>query len=216
MGTKIKLLMWLVLIIGATNAWATVYEVGPGDYFGHYSLDDYNTLFMTGGTIGGLSIGDYAVANIYNTDMLGGISNITLHAYCTLNLQGGNVGSIESTDETNIYIRGGGIDYLAMHGPSTSYLYGGQIGTLASDQPAIMWDWGTPLVWIHIFCREYDYDTETRILTGIWEDYSDFNIQLQNIGAYPTYDLIEFHIVPEPVSLILLGLGGIWLKRRSF
>jgi hypothetical protein len=114
---------------------------------------------------------------------------------------------------------GGSVNYLEMREASISYFRGGQIGTLASDLIAFpVPPYGPPGLngWIQFFCREYDYDINTNILTGLWEDYSDFNIQLQNIGTYPTFDLIEFHIVPEPGTIILFGLGGIFLKRRVF
>lgn len=217
MKTKIKLLMWLILILGLTNAWATVYEIGPGEYRGDLALDNHDTLLMTGGTISGLSIADYAIANIYNTAPSGGVSNIIHVGYGALNIYGGNIGEIKALYTSTINMTGGNVLYLDMRNASISFLSGGQIGTLASDLIAFPDPpYGPPGLngWIQLFCREYDYDDDTLILTGIWEDYSDFSIQLQNIGTIPTYDQIEFHIIPEPGTIILLGLGGIFLKRR--
>jgi hypothetical protein len=136
MKTRIKLLMWLILILGSTNAWATVYEMEPGDYRENFALDNNDVLTMTGGTIGDLFTGDYAIANIYNTDLPYGISYINNVGYGTVNIYGGGIGNIEAIDTSIINMTGGNVDYLEMHSASTSYLSGGQINTLASGQPA--------------------------------------------------------------------------------
>jgi len=211
-----------MLIMGATNAWATDYVMGPGDHFGGLGLVEYDTLLMTGGTIESLGIGGYAVSDIEGTSPLGslpidgGIWHIGIGVYGTLNISGGEIKNIEAVEISTINMTGGNVYSLEMKNFSMTYLYGGQINTLASDQMAFWQPSGQTDLngWIQFFCREYDYDTDARILTGTWEDYSDFSIQLLNIGTIPTYDQIEFHIIPEPGTIILLGLGGIFLKRR--
>lgn len=217
MKTKIKLLIWLVLILGATNAWAEDFVMESGEHLGALALFNYDTLLMTGGIIENLTLSDYAVATIENTDLLIGILGISTSSYGVVNIHGGGIGDIESWAGSTINVTGGSVNYLKMQQASMSYLYGGQINTLASDQMAFWQPTGEPDLngWIQLFCREYDYDTNTRILTGVWGDYSDFSIQLQDIGTIPTYDQIEFHIIPEPGAIILLGLGGIFLKRRA-
>jgi hypothetical protein len=216
MRTKWKLLLWLMLIMGSTNAWATHYDIGPGEYFGTKSLFNDDTLHMTGGYGSLLTLADTSVATIENTDPSKGVAKIHI-ADGTLNLSGGNVGDIDAEYTSTINITGGNVDYLKLQDASISYLRGGQIGTLASDLIAFPDPpYGPPGLngWIQFFCREYDYDDDTLILTGIWEDYSDFSMQMLNLGTIPTYDQIEFHIVPEPGILVLLGMGGFWLKRR--
>jgi hypothetical protein len=217
MKTSIKLLMWLILIVGSTSAWATDYLFEPEDYRISLGLVDYDTLLMSGGTIENLVVGGYAIATINNTDLPNGIAKLYTGAYGTVNIHGGGIGDIEAIDVSVINMTGGSVNYMEMHGPSTSYLSGGQINTMASDLIAFPAPpSGPPGLngWIQFFCREYDYDDDTLILTGIWEDYSDFSMQLLNLGTIPTYDQIEFHIVPEPGTIILFGLGGIFLKRR--
>jgi len=207
--------MWLMLIMGSTNAWATVYEVGPGEYLGDQIISDYDILTMTGGWGNHLSMGGYSIANIKGTDPIKGVSKISVGGYSTLNLFGGNIGNIESNNQTTINMTSGSVNSIKMHSGSRSYLYGGQINTLASDQLAVIPNTTVQLDWIHIYCLPgYSYDDNLNLLSGQWGDGTPFDITLQDIGTSPTYDVIEFHIIPEPGTIILLGLGGICLKRR--
>jgi len=65
-----------------------------------------------------------------------------------------------------------------------------------------------------MYVSEYNYDESTRKLTGLWWDDTTFDIQLEDVPQYErTIDNIEF-IVPEPVTLLLFGFGG--LVVRSF
>jgi hypothetical protein len=64
--------------------------------------------------------------------------------------------------------------------------------------------------------REYDYDDITEKLTGIWQDYSAFDIQLVT-GPSTTFEAIDnisFTIIPEPATLSIMCLGALLLKKR--
>ncbi len=220
MKTKWKLLLWLILIMGSTNAWATYYLVENDDYYHGLGLDNYDTMLMTGGIIDGLNVGGYSVANIENTSPLGslpgdgGIWALTVGAYGTLNLSGGEIKDMESQNDSIINMTGGSVHYFEMHSRSRFHLYGGQIGTLASDQTPVPPNADGVTNRINIYCRAgYNYDDSSNLLSGKWWDGTDFSIHLLDIGTYPTYDLIEFH-VPEPGTIVFLGLGSVWLRRR--
>ena len=52
------------------------------------------------------------------------------------------------------------------------------------------------------------------MLTGKWLDGLDFSIQLIDVAGYtPTINNITF--IPEPASLVLIGLGGLLIRRRK-
>ena len=224
-GRVMKKLLFLTILVvwsaGIENVRATDYFIGPGEYLGGLIIGDNDTLLMTGGTIEALSLGGYSIANIENTSPLGnnssegGIWSLTLHSYSTLNLSGGEINNIESSLESTVNMTDGSVNSLEMHYMSVSHLYGGQIGTLASDQLLDVEPWW-PDSWIHIYCLAgYNYDDDTNLLTGQWGDGADFSISLSDIGTFPTYELIEFHIVPEPITFLLFAVGGIIAGRRK-
>ncbi|HML76012.1 MAG TPA: PEP-CTERM sorting domain-containing protein, partial [Anaerohalosphaeraceae bacterium] len=67
-----------------------------------------------------------------------------------------------------------------------------------------------------IICKDYSFNSMTSKLTGTWTDNTTFNIQLVNQTGYsPAIDNIKFTIIPEPATLLLLGLGGVLLRRRQ-
>jgi hypothetical protein len=75
---------------------------------------------------------------------------------------------------------------------------------------------GNPIFNKHIemYTSQHDYNSVTKKLTGLWWDKSAFSIQLYDIAGYDkTIDNIKF-IVPEPATVLLVGLGGVLLRRR--
>ena len=211
---KLLLMMAAVLTVGAGNACAEDYLNGPGDYLGALGLIDNDTLLMTGGTIDALLLSDYAIAIIENTDLPIGITNLTASSFSTVNINGGGIGDIDTWAESVINMTGGSVNRLEMHYKSMSYMYGGAIGTLASDQPL---GYPLPQNWIHFYCLEYVYDSNNNLLTGLWGDSLPFSIQLEDIGTIPTYEQIEFHVIPEPATGLLLfaGLFGVLIKNKK-
>jgi len=215
------LMMLVVLVLSVKNTHATDYVFGPGDHRGDLGLVGTDTLLMTGGTIENITLSGNAIANIEGTSPLGsipsdgGIWSIGNGGYGIINISGGEINEIESYNESVNNITGGSVYSLETHYMSVSHLYGGEIGTLASDQLLDVEPWW-PDAWIHIYCLEgYQYDDNTNLLTGQWGDGADFSISLSDIGTFPTYELIEFHIVPEPITFLLFAVGGIIAGRRK-
>jgi hypothetical protein len=108
---------------------------------------------------------------------------------------------------------GGEINWLDINGYGTATLSGGQINTLRNYNLQPIHD-----KLVEIVCKEYNYNAQTKILTGLWGDGSAFDIQLSDSAQYtftPTYDIIKFTIIPEPATMLLLGIGCIYLRRRQ-
>jgi len=99
-------------------------------------------------------------------------------------------------------VLGGEIGELDTGQYSHALLYGGRIASLYSHQLA-----ATPTdKHIDLFCKSHLFNSGTGMLTGTWGDDETFSIRLVNVAGYTaTIDNIDFHTVPEPVSLGLLA-----------
>jgi hypothetical protein len=108
-----------------------------------------------------------------------------------------------------------------MGNEATAVLSDGRINNLDSWQVAWKYE-GQPaeLVWvphIEMLVKNKTYNTLTKILKGTWGDDSLFNIQLidrTQYGYSPAIENIQFTIVPEPMTLGIMGLGIFFLKKK--
>jgi hypothetical protein len=207
-----------VLLLGSGVVQSAIYNIGPGDEFGDLILVDNDVLLMTGGEGDDLDLLDSSTATIENTNPIigeedGGIWEVFVSSASTLDFNGGEINSIEALWDGTVNMTGGILTSLEMHSESQAHLEGGIIESMASDQTLVGGlPWEEAL--IHIFCLDYLYDSPSNLLTGHWGDNSAFSINLIDIGTVQTYDYIEFHIVPEPATLFLVGLGGLAFRKR--
>jgi hypothetical protein len=175
------------------------------------TLNGHQTLLMTGGAGDSLTLTEWSYAKILNTSPYsvyptGGIRELGLMGYSHLDFYGGDV------------------FYMGLGSYSTATLYGGKFQEIRSGQTLFIIGsdpvTGDPIYNSHIeiFARDWLYNAANKRLTGTWGDFSKFNIQLVDYTQYgysPTIDNIKFTIVPEPLTLMLLTLGGLLIRRRK-
>jgi len=116
---------------------------------------------------------------------------------------------------------GGEVNTLSIGTHATAVLSGGSIREIDSTQYvwAILGDPPTK-TWVPHITMICDvdsvvYNEATCRLTGRWLDGSGFDIQLIDrtaSGYDPAIENIRF--IPEPGTVLLLGLGGVMLWRR--
>ncbi len=193
---KMAIMMMLVLSVSAIAEYD--YTISSG-YFYSLTLKNSQTFLMTGGGGDLLTCKDYSVAEIKNTSSplavdVGGIWDLRLGGYSKTTISGGE------------------INWIDLLGNATMIISGGKINNLQSGQ---LIETGF-IKHIEVICKAgYQYNTTTKKLTGVWGDNSAFTIQLWNDPeSRPTIDNIKFTIIPEPMTLALLALGGLLMRRK--
>mgnify|MGYP000324321666 CR=1 FL=1 len=170
-----------------------------GGYSDDIILKNSQTLLMTGGGVYEITAKDFSVIEINNTAPFaiatGGIANLIMG------------------DNSKLVFSGGDVYRLNIGGFATAALSGGQINKIYSYQSTTIPNY---MQHIEIICKDYSFNSTTNKLTGTWADNTTFNVQLINQTGYsPVIDNIKFTIIPEPATLLLLGLGGVLLRRRQ-
>lgn len=191
---KIIITMLGLLVVWASVVQAAIYNIGPGDDFGNLGLVDYDEFYMTGGEGHNLDLLDWSTGTIENTSPIisegvGGIWEIETKSFSEITISGGEINNLFGYDYSEITLSGGQI-----LGDLTIY---------------------NPTSWVHIFGYGFNNDPfPGSPLTGYWADDTPFSINLVD-STISTYDQIVFHIIPEPASILLFGLGGLLLRRKN-
>jgi hypothetical protein len=189
-----QLMFSLITIVLSMPAFATIYYVTDGDYFGTKTISGNDELVMTGG--GGLTLEgtDNSILYISNTSspVIDGESGIV---------------NLDMGESSGLYFSGGCVYQLSIGGSATAILTGGDISEI----------WGYYFLpaddsHITIYCQN-DWTYEGGYLSGLWLDGTSFNMKLVTASGFS--DLFSnMTIIPEPVSIFLLGLGGLFLRQR--
>ena len=120
---------------------------------------------------------------------------------------------------SNLEFYGGEVHELSIGSYATAVLNGGRIDRIGSYQSA--WKYGGdppelfPNPHITIVCDldSVNHNIQTNILTGNWLAGVAFEIQLIDVDGYsPAIENIQF--IPEPATLLLVGAGGLLLRRK--
>ena len=165
-----------------------------GSSVGNLVAWDYATVTMTGGSVAS----HLYTGNDGTITMTGGSVGGHLVAWdnAAITMTGGSVGGhLMAWVDATIYLDGTGFQITDLDGNITSLSYGDKLTDFAS------------------FYDGMGLDYYTGTITGTLADGSALNdvFYINNIGMYAgTADII---IIPEPCSLVLLGLGSLVLGR---
>ena len=210
-GNSIVYIYGMGELAGSANDNSTVNvsgDVGVNDFCAY----DNSTINVSGNCVGDFWAYDASTVNVFNCNLFGGVIQALNNS--TVNVFGGALRYLFALDASTVNIFDGSIDYLGAYG-GTVNISGGSIDELyASKQifdSSVIFDGydfvlGSGLSW------NIDGETilGTGILTGKWFDGTSWST---NIIAHDTTTTIM--AIPEPCTMLLLGLGGLLLRRRK-
>lgn len=162
---------------------------------------DGSTLNMFGGETE-VSVWDYSTANISGGD----VSAVLAHETGTVNIyDGADILGLGTGDFATTNMNGGLVGNLLGRESGILNLHGGTISNLLSVNDLSI----ANVFGYNLFKTSSGGSYGYGYVSGFWEDDSAFLINLDDPETYSRVNLI-----PEPCTLLLVGLGGLVLRKR--
>ena len=203
--------------------------INGGQFQGSIDVYHHATLNVNGGTVnsGGFhAYGDSivtvtnglvkgyssAVSNSTVNVQGGDINNLQINGNATLSMSGGSLGAFSNYGNSIVSIFGGSIeDYLRVGDNGIIYLYGTDFEV--NGQTLFYGDHLSDFVPL-TYLGETHYQ-KTGIITGTLADGTALNNTFQIMYWDGIIVPADIMIVPEPTMLLLIGLGGIIIRKRK-
>lgn len=225
MNMKFTKLLTLLIIITPAICHATIITftssgtIQNGDVYNQvYVENDGTVVDMTGGQIGNLQTSYISTFNLHggqiakvNPTDTG--PNIDIGPSGTINILNGlvDIGDFVLGEESYTLIQGGQIAAMRMKAYYDCIvdIKGGVLQLDSFDMVGF-----NELPTVNIYGSGFNYDptggTYEGILTGYLMDGNPFSIDDISESEY-----LRFNLIPEPTTLLLFGLGGLFLRKRS-
>jgi len=187
--------------------------VSGGDYYWYADADETSLIDIDGGTTEELRTFGLSTADITGGEAW------QLYALddSTIDISGGEVVQLLAEDRSTISITGGVVEWLSVSYNSEVTISGAEVSNLWAQGSSVVDIIGYELS----FDPQFYWDSIRQVwqgsLTGYWQEETPFSITTWD---EPTYDHLALHDlgplpgIPEPATLLLLGLGGLVLRRK--
>ena len=164
---------------------------------------DYHLDINDGDSYGELFVGDPG-----SVDMYGGTILVKLQfgGSTTGNIYGGEMDWLWTWHDAEVNIYGGEIDWLWTDDESVVNIYGGSLNVLASFPDST----------VYLYAYDTAYHPDGGLDNGPWiegkylGDDSAFSFNFNGDDCVP-----QLVVVPEPITLVFLGLGCLVLRKRK-
>jgi len=183
----------------------TVVNMSGGQIQTNLITFDSSTFNMSGGLISSsgvyitVGVNDLSTINISD----GTIEKTNFVLYGSANISGGNItGNVNKANPSSILnITGGNLIFGDFYIYGTLNISG---GLLNIDNPHF------PSTSVNIFGYGFNYDPVGQVLTGYLLDHNHFTINHLN-----SLDYQHLNLVPEPMSLLIFGIGLLAIRNHK-
>jgi hypothetical protein len=170
-----------------------------GDDYVHVYLYNDSSLDMWGGSIFRLEPFDTSTVNLHSGEV------VELYIYngssSTVTVLGGTITTLRASNTATINFYDGLItNGLALWDDTVVNIYGGRLNGISASDNSI----------INLYAYDVALDTETNFLSG----YYLYNDEYFSFYVPPGDSYSHINIIPEPVTLMLMALGSLVLKKK--
>jgi hypothetical protein len=109
-------------------------------------------------------------------------------------------------DNSQLFFRGGSVQMIDVGDNALIELTGGQINVING-----YYFFPADSSHITVYCQS-GWTYQNGYLSGLWQDNTAFNIKLVTKSGSDIFS--NMTVIPEPATMLLLGIGGLLLKRR--
>ncbi len=215
--------------LGVLASDSSTVGIAGGSVHGGIQAYDTSTANITGGSVDWLNANESSMVNIssgtvYRLSALdgseseisgGSVDEISVYDNSTVNISGGSItgewGELKAYGSSTVNVSAGSVRSLGAWNGGTINLSGGDVGTLRANQFSTVTFLGLDFVLGEGLEWGEGYELiGTGILSGQWLNGARWHTDIEVNHTTATILLI-----PEPVTLVLLGLGGLALRVKK-